>query len=108
MIPPKEARTERVNALSKIALGILHRNGDRGYIHSPGRGRCRVSHVRHNEFKLSLSTAVNESQTATLEIRFEGEKVLRVEWTRSMKYCGRLTNPAIGKTCCAATIARRR
>jgi hypothetical protein len=75
-------RTERIRALSKLSLGILHRCGDRCYIDRAG-GRFRIVEIRHNEFRLTYSRSVDdgEGRTSTLDVRYLGHKVLSVEWT---------------------------
>lgn len=74
-------RTERMKALSKLALGIVRRCGERFCINRAG-GRWRLSEVRHNEFRLTLSRSVNDQdRTSALDVRFNGKTVLHVEWT---------------------------
>lgn len=74
-------RTGRMRALSKLALGILRRCGERCCI-DRADGRCRLSEVRYNEFRLTLSRSMdNEDRTSTLDVRFLGKIVLHVEWT---------------------------
>ncbi|MET4233370.1 hypothetical protein QA633_43660 [Bradyrhizobium barranii] len=76
----KAARTDRMKTLSNLALGILRRCGERYNIDRAG-GRCQLSEVRFNEFKLRLSRSLNHERTSTLDVRFLGKIVLRVEWT---------------------------
>ncbi|MCK1493475.1 hypothetical protein IVB14_24380 [Bradyrhizobium sp. 180] len=74
-------RTERIKALSKLALGIVRRCGERCCIERAG-GRHRVSEVRHNEFRLTLTQSLDdEDRTSALDVRFDGKTVLHIEWT---------------------------
>jgi hypothetical protein len=74
-------RTERIKALSKLALGIVRRCGERYMIDRAG-GRYRLSEVLHNEFRLTLFRSIDgEVRTSTLDVRFLGKMVLHVEWT---------------------------
>lgn len=73
-------RTERMKALSKLALGVVRRCGERGNVDRAG-GRCRLSEVRHNEFRLTYSRYDDHDRTSTLDVRFDGKTVLHVEWT---------------------------
>ncbi|MDA9510929.1 hypothetical protein XI09_41000 [Bradyrhizobium sp. CCBAU 11386] len=74
-------RTERIKALSKLALGIVRRCGERCCV-DRADGRYRLSEVRHNEFKLTLSKPIdNGDRTSTLDVRYDGKSVLHVEWT---------------------------
>lgn len=74
-------RTERMKALSKLALGIVRRCGERCNVDRAGR-RCRLTEVRHNEFRLTLSRMIDDKdRTSTLDVRYLGKTVLRVEWT---------------------------
>lgn len=74
-------RTERMKALSKLALGIIRRCGERGNIDRAGR-LCRLSEVRYNEFRLTMSRTIDDKDgTSTLDVRFDGKTVLHVEWT---------------------------
>jgi len=79
-ITTKATRTERMKALSKLALGILRRCGERSNVDRAG-GRSRLSEVRHNEFRLTLARPIGDDGTSTLDVRFCGKIVLRVEWT---------------------------
>jgi hypothetical protein len=77
----KAERTERMRALSRLALGILRRCGDRAIIDRDGVS-YRSSQVRHNEFKLTLSRPIGDADRASkLTVRFDGATVLQVEWT---------------------------
>ncbi|MCK1424593.1 MULTISPECIES: hypothetical protein [unclassified Bradyrhizobium] len=74
-------RTDRMKALSKLALGIVSRCGERFCI-DRADGRWRLSDVRHNEFRLTLSRPIDDGErTSALDIRFDGKTVLHVEWT---------------------------
>ena len=75
-------RSQRIKAISKLALGILRRCGERCNIDRAG-GRCRLTEVRHNEFLLTRSRRDDEDRTSTLDVRFLGKTVLHVEWTAS-------------------------
>ncbi|MCK1456684.1 hypothetical protein IVB36_38845 [Bradyrhizobium sp. 35] len=77
------ARTERIKALSTLALAILRRCGERCNIDRAGRS-CRLSEVVYNEFRLTRSRCDDEDQTSTLDVRFLGKVVLHVEWTIDM------------------------
>ncbi|RXG93027.1 hypothetical protein [Bradyrhizobium zhanjiangense] len=73
-------RTDRMKALSNLALGIIRRCGERCTIDRAG-ARCRLSEVRYNEFRLTLSRLIDDKdRTSTLDVRFEGKTVLHVEW----------------------------
>ena len=75
-------RTERIKSLSKIALGILRRCGER-YCIERADGRYRLAEVLHNEFRLTVVRPVSDdSRTSTLDVRFCGKTVLYVEWTQ--------------------------
>ncbi|MCK1618054.1 hypothetical protein IVA96_15655 [Bradyrhizobium sp. 159] len=77
----KAERTERIKSLSRAALGILRRVGERCCVDRAG-GRYRLSEVRHNEFRLTLSRSMdNEDRTSALDVQFLGKTVLHVEWT---------------------------
>src|SRR2546421_1910474 len=76
-------RTERVKALSKLALSIIRRCGERCNIDRAGRS-CRISEVVYNEFRLTHSRCDDEDRTSTLDVRFLGKVVLHVEWTIDM------------------------
>lgn len=79
----KAARTDRMKTLSNLALGILRRCGER-YCIDRADARYRLSEVRYNEFRLTLSRSMdNEDRTSTLDVRFLGKIVLHVEWTPS-------------------------
>jgi len=80
IVTTKATRTERMKALSKLALGILRRCGERSNVDRAG-GRSRLSEVRHNEFRLTLARPIGDDGTSTLDVRFCGKIVLRVEWT---------------------------
>ncbi|RXG95264.1 hypothetical protein [Bradyrhizobium zhanjiangense] len=73
-------RTDRMKALSKLVLGIVRRCSDRCNVDRAG-GRCRLSEVRHNEFRLTYSRCDDDDQTSTLGVRFDGKTFLHVEWT---------------------------
>lgn len=73
-------RTHRMKALSKLALSIVRRCGERCNIDRAGR-RCRLSEVRHNEFRLTYSRCDDDDRTSILDVRFDGKIVLHVEWT---------------------------
>lgn len=74
-------RTERIKALSKLALSIVRRCGDRFCIDRAG-SRWRLLEVRHNEFKLTHARLIDdEDRTSTLDVRFDGKTVLHVQWT---------------------------
>jgi hypothetical protein len=74
------ARTERIKALSKVALGIVRRCGDRCCIDRDG-GRYHLSEVLHNEFRLKLWRPIeDEDRASTLDVRFLNKTVLHVEW----------------------------
>jgi hypothetical protein len=73
-------RTERMRFLSRLALGILRRCGERGGIDRDG-GRYRLSEVRHNEFRITLLRPIaDDGRVSTLDVRFNGKTVLQVEW----------------------------
>jgi hypothetical protein len=103
------ARTDRMKTLSTLALGILRRCGERYNIDRAG-ARHRLSEVRHNEFRLTYSRCEDEDRTSTLDVRFDGKIVLRVEWT-ARKSCGHPTGRVLGKSLCfydrAPALARR-
>ncbi|WJR74924.1 hypothetical protein [Bradyrhizobium sp. NP1] len=74
-------RTERMRALSKLALGILRRCGERCTL-DRADGRFRAYDVSHNEFSLSFRRRVDDAdRLATLVVKFEGEMVLAASWT---------------------------
>ncbi|RZM99944.1 hypothetical protein CWO91_34805 [Bradyrhizobium genosp. SA-3] len=74
-------RADRMKALSKVALGIIRRCGERWNVDRPD-GRWRRSEVRHNEFRLTHSRLIDDKdRTSTLDVRFDGKIVLQVEWT---------------------------
>lgn len=76
----KAERNERMRALSRLALGIVHGCGKGGIIDRDG-ARYRLSEVRHNEFRFTLLRAIaNDGRMSTLDIRFNGKTVLSVEW----------------------------
>jgi hypothetical protein len=69
-----------MRALSRLALGILRRRGQGGVVDREG-ARYRISEARYNEFRLTLfRPAGDQDQASTLDVRFEGKIVLRVEW----------------------------
>ncbi|MCC8953624.1 hypothetical protein H8B02_09215 [Bradyrhizobium sp. Pear77] len=75
-------RTERIKALVKIAVAILRRNGDGGYLDLPGAGRVRSYEFRFNEMALSLRRLVDDdARETTLTVKFDGERVLAATWT---------------------------
>jgi hypothetical protein len=77
----KADRTERMRAISRLALGILRRCGDRCTIDRAG-ARYRLSEVRHNEFRLTLYQPIGvQDGVSQLDVRFDGSTVLRIEWT---------------------------
>jgi len=70
-----------MRAISRLALGILRRCGDRGMIDRAGV-RYRLSEVRHNEFRLTLLRPIGDPDLSSiLDVKFEGAVVLHVEWT---------------------------
>jgi hypothetical protein len=74
-------RTDRMKALSKLALGIIRRCGERCCIDCAD-GRRRLSEVRHNEFRLTLARPIGDDDRAsTLDVRFCGKIVLQMDWT---------------------------
>src|SRR3954471_24389942 len=76
----KADRTDRIRALSKLALGIVRRCGDRCTV-DRASGRYRLSEVRYNEFRMTLSVPIGDNNRAsTLDVRFAGKNVLLVEW----------------------------
>lgn len=77
---PRSDRTERLKALSKLALGIIRRCGERWNVDRAG-SRCRVSEVCHNEFRLRHSRCDDQDRTSTLDVRFDGKTVLLIQWT---------------------------
>ena len=76
----KADRIDRIKALSKIALGIIRRRGERCTV-DRADGRYRLLEIRHNEFRLTLSKPIgDDGRTSTLDVRFDGKTVLCVEW----------------------------
>ncbi|MGY0573254.1 hypothetical protein ACTGJ9_020930 [Bradyrhizobium sp. RDM12] len=74
-------RNERIRALAKVALAILRRNAAGVIVDKAGFGRARAYDVQHNECRLSFLRLVDDpAQTAQLEIRFAGHRVLFAEW----------------------------
>ncbi|WP_439406408.1 hypothetical protein ACNJX9_34040 [Bradyrhizobium sp. DASA03076] len=74
-------RTGRMKTISKLAMGIIRRCGERCNIVRAG-DRYRISEVRYNEFRLTLSRPTDDKdRTSTLDVRFCGKLVLHVEWT---------------------------
>lgn len=70
-----------MKTLSRLVLGIVRRCGQRCMIDRAGR-HYRLSEVRHNEFRLTLSQSTDdEDRTSALEVRFLGKVVLHIEWT---------------------------
>jgi multidrug resistance efflux pump len=82
---PQQGDTDRLNlqartaavAVAKVAQGILRRCGKHSRI-DRADGPCRITEVRHNEFKLTRARC---DVTSTLVIRFCGKRVLLVKWT---------------------------
>jgi hypothetical protein len=76
----KAERTERMPALSRLALGLVRRCGERGGIDRDG-ARYRLSEVRHNEFRITFLRPIgDDNRASTLDVRFDGKTVLCVEW----------------------------
>lgn len=77
----KADRTERLRALSQLALGIIRRCGQHCCVNRTD-GRWRISEVRYNGFKLARSRLIDdEYRTSKLDVRYLGKIVLHVEWT---------------------------
>jgi hypothetical protein len=67
-------RAERIEALAKVALGIIQRNSVGYYIDPADGGRFRVWDFRHNAILLSFRRRVDaDDRPAMLVIKFEGE-----------------------------------
>ena len=78
----KEHRAERIKAISKLALGILRRCGDRCNLTLADGSRVREWDFRHNELSLSFRRRVDvDDRPATLVVKYDGEKVLTASWT---------------------------
>ncbi|MCA6104418.1 MULTISPECIES: hypothetical protein [Bradyrhizobium] len=75
-------RIERIKALVRIAVDILRRNGDGGYLVLSESGRVRALDFQFNELLLSLRRRVDDdARETTLIVKFDGEKVLGASWT---------------------------
>jgi hypothetical protein len=102
----KAERTERMPALSRLALGLVRRCGERGGIDRDG-ARYRLSEVRHNEFRITFLRPIgDDNRASTLDVRFDGKTVLCVEWLPEAVQ-RTFIGPEGGKRCWRATIARR-
>lgn len=74
-------RNERIKALTKIAVAIIRRNAVGFVVDKAGFGPVRAYDVQHNECRLSFVRVIDDpDQTAQLEIKFAGHRVLFAEW----------------------------
>jgi|SRR3954470_11160282 hypothetical protein len=99
----KAERTERMRALSRLALGILRWCGERGAIDRDGGG-YRLSEVRHNEIRITLLRPIaDEDRASTLDIRFDARLYFMLNG-HPAPLRGRRIGRAIGRRHFAGTI----